>query len=115
MILVLVPSLHSAKAFAIAKNTVSPEIPDPVVNHTASGSFFLGVESAYMQPVKTAQAEPTNDYAPALDQTQGYYLNSIEQAVADGEINKAMQLLEEAERLGIKDARNTFVSAVENK
>ena len=107
--------LHPAKAYARARSTVEPDIPNPHAQHSPFGSFSMRVSSPQIDNASVAFTQPRVDQAPAMEETQGYYLNSIENAVNNGDINKAMQLLEEAERLGIKEARPTFINAVENK
>ncbi|MBC7002371.1 hypothetical protein BIZ37_07355 [Photobacterium sp. BZF1] len=107
--------LHPAKAYARARSTVEPDIPNPHAQHSPYGKFSMRISSPQIDNASVAFTKPRVDQAPAMEETQGYYLNSIENAVNNGDINKAMQLLEEAERLGIKEARPTFINAVENK
>ncbi len=45
-------------------------------------------------------------------ETQSYYYKAIEQAVAAGDIPKALSLLDEAKALNIPGAQETFVRAV---
>ena len=40
---------------------------------------------------------------------------AIKDAVAKGDVDKALKLLDEAERLGSKSARSTFISSVKGK
>jgi maltose operon protein len=49
------------------------------------------------------------------DDTETYFNNGIKQAVAKGDIDKALKLMNEAERLGSKSARSTFISSVKGK
>jgi maltose operon periplasmic protein len=51
----------------------------------------------------------------ASSQTQQYYQQAIQQAVKNNQIEQAMQLVAEAEKLGFNDARNVFVEAVKQK
>ncbi|MDX1302150.1 MalM family protein [Photobacterium sp.] len=107
--------LHPAKAFAIARHTVPPEIPNPIAQHSPYGSFYLHVSSPQIDNAAVSFSKPVVDQAPTTVETQGYYLNSIQTAVNNGDISKAMKLLDEAELLGIKDAKETFIKAVEAK
>ena len=50
-----------------------------------------------------------------LNDTESYFNNGIKQAVAKGDIDKALKLMNEAERLGSKSARSTFIGAVKGK
>lgn len=108
--------LHPAKAYAIARSTQPPEIADPVVQHSGSkGQFSLILSSPSLANNQMLSSAPVGDHAPTIKETKGYYLNSIENAVNNGDLNKAMKLLDEAEKLGIADARPTFINAVEAK
>jgi maltose operon periplasmic protein len=107
--------LHPAKAYAIARNTVPPEIPNPVAQHSPYGTFRLDIASG-VSSVPVVNSTPiVADQAPSKAETKYFYLNSIEKSVNNGDINKAMKLLDEAERLGIEDARSTFIRALEAK
>ncbi|MFQ8200827.1 maltose operon protein MalM, partial [Klebsiella pneumoniae] len=52
---------------------------------------------------------------PMLSDTETYFNNGIKQAVKQGDIDKALKLMNEAERLGSKSARSTFISSVKGK
>lgn len=47
-----------------------------------------------------------------LNDTETYFNNAIKQAVKNGDVDKALKLLDEAERLGSTTARSTFISSV---
>ncbi|OAN11142.1 hypothetical protein A3K86_19445 [Photobacterium jeanii] len=104
--------LHPAKAFAIARSTQPPAIKDPIATHTDQGNLMLTVDIVSEQKV---QATQRTDYAPSPEERSSYYLNSIKNAVNNGDLDKAMKLLDEAETLGIQEARPTFIKAVEAK
>ncbi|UJF18649.1 MalM family protein [Vibrio sp. SS-MA-C1-2] len=107
--------LHPAKAYAIAHGNVPPAIPDPIAKHTTDGKFRLKISQVGQQPVIN-QTPIKADQAPTLDETKAYYTNAIEKAVKDDQLDKAITLMNEAEQLGIKDAKQTFIDAVnENK
>ncbi|HCW99216.1 MAG TPA: maltose operon protein MalM, partial [Pantoea sp.] len=61
---------------------------------------------------RTAPAAPS---APLVEDTESYFNQSIRQAVDQGNIDKALKLLDEAERLGSTSARKTFISSVKGK
>lgn len=105
--------LHPAKAYARARHTVEPDIPNPYAQHSPYGRFAMRISSPQLDNAAVTFNKPIPDQAPAMEESRGYYLNSIENAVINGDIDKAMKLLDEAERLGIKDARSTFIKAVE--
>ncbi len=48
-------------------------------------------------------------------QTKQYYQQAIQAAVKENQIEQAMQLVAEAEKLGFTEARNVFVEAVQQK
>jgi maltose operon protein len=52
---------------------------------------------------------------PMLNDTESYFNQAIKQAAAKGDIDKALKLLNEAERLGSTSARKTFISSVKGK
>ncbi|KAB1505921.1 MalM family protein [Photobacterium damselae] len=105
--------LHPAKAYAIAHGNVPPEIPNPEVNHAPYGKLNLSISTPYLTHQPQTQASVVvADQAPTLDETKSYYLDGIKQAVKKNDIEKAMKLLDEAERLGIDKARSVFITAV---
>jgi maltose operon protein len=51
--------------------------------------------------------------APAmLSETEAFYQSQIEKAVKAGDIDKAMKLVNEAERAGSTKAKSVFIDAV---
>lgn len=52
---------------------------------------------------------------PMLNDTESYFNTAIKNAVAKGDVDKALKLLDEAERLGSTSARSTFISSVKGK
>jgi maltose operon protein len=48
-------------------------------------------------------------------QTRNYYTQAIQTAVKQNQIEQAMQLVDEAQRLGFSDAKTIFVTAVKQK
>ncbi|TCL05949.1 maltose operon protein MalM [Sodalis ligni] len=62
-----------------------------------------------------APVVPAAPAAPMLNDTESYFNRAIKQAVHDGNIDKALKLLNEAERLGSTSARQTFISSVKGK
>ena len=137
--------LDPAKAYAKGIGNVVPDIPDPVAKHTTDGLVKLKVKTnssssvlvgplfgssgpapvtvgntaapAYAAPVAApvAAPAPAAKAEPMLNDTESYFNNGIKQAVAKGDIDKALKLMNEAERLGSKSARSTFIGAVKGK
>jgi len=115
--------IHPAKAMAIAKRTDPPSIPDPVANHVSYGSVKVSVKQFSPKNNITGNGQ-TLDRTPFLErapkasvvsETRNYYLSSIKKSVEAGDIPKALSLLDEAKALGIEDAQEVFVKAVNAK
>ena len=66
-------------------------------------------------PVAAAAPAPAKKAEPVLNDTEEYFNNAIKQAVKRGDVDKALKLLDEAERLGSTTARSTFISSVKGK
>ena len=137
--------MDPAKAYAKGTGNAVPDIPDPVAKHTTDGLVKLKVKTnssssvlvgplfgssgpapvtvgntaapAYAAPVvaPVAAPAPAAKAEPMLNDTESYFNNGIKQAVAKGDIDKALKLMNEAERLGSKSARSTFIGAVKGK
>ena len=83
-------------------------------------SFFTyqepGVMSAdRLEGVMRLTPAPAAKSEPMLNDTESYFNQAIKQAAAKGDIDKALKLLNEAERLGSTSARKTFISSVKGK
>lgn len=133
--------LDPAKAFAKGTSNAIPDIPDPIARHSRSGTLKLKVKTSSGSsilvgplfgssgpapvlvgstqavapapvPVTTSQKTPS---APIMNDTESYFNHNIRQAVEQGNIDKALKLLDEAERLGSTTARPTFISSVKGK
>ncbi|WP_434637405.1 maltose operon protein MalM [Klebsiella sp. I138] len=88
--------------------------PGPVtVGNTAAPVYSAPAAAPVVAPV--AAPAPAAKSEPMLDDTETYFNNGIKQAVAKGDIDKALKLMNEAERLGSKSARSTFISSVKGK
>ncbi|MEG5695885.1 maltose operon protein MalM [Enterobacter quasihormaechei] len=136
--------LDPAKAYAKGVGNAIPDIPDPIARHTTDGLLKLKVKtnsssSVLVGPLfgssgpgpvtvgNTAAAAttytaapavapaPTKKAEPVLNDTETYFNNAIKQAVKNGDVDKALKLLDEAERLGSTTARSTFISSVKGK
>ncbi|MBP2169313.1 maltose operon protein [Erwinia toletana] len=138
--------INPAKLYAEGANNAIPDVPDPVVQHTSTGTLSLKVKteqnsgnimigkifgsadpkpvvigSSAAAPVAAPSGAPTPAPAPAakaelmLNDTESYFNNGIRQAVKAGDIDKALKLMNEAERLGSSSARATFISSVKGK
>lgn len=133
---------NPAKAYAAGVGNAVPDIPDPVASHGTGGTLRLKVTAEQgsgnvmigmlqpaptatpvvvgsTAPVATAAAAPAPAPAkpaePMLNDTESYFNNGIKQAVKAGDIDKALKLMNEAEKLGSTTARKTFISSVKGK
>ena len=133
-----------AKAYAKGTGNSVPDIPDPLARHTTDGLVKLKVSTnsassvlvgplfgssgpgpvtvgntaapVYAAPAAPAAAPaPAKKAEPVLNDTEEYFNNAIKQAVKRGDVDKALKLLDEAERLGSTTARSTFISSVKGK
>lgn len=134
--------INPAKLYAEGANNAIPDVPDITVRHTSTGTLNLKVKSEQnsgnimigrlfgnndpkpvsvgqqpaAQPMTPAPAPaPAAKAEPMLNDTESYFNNGIRQAVKAGDIDKALKLMNEAERLGSSSARATFVSSVKGK
>ncbi|EKJ8217935.1 maltose operon protein MalM [Citrobacter sedlakii] len=137
--------LDPAKAYAKGVGNAVPDIPDPVARHTTDGLLTLKVKTsssssvlvgplfgssgpgpvtvgntaapapAYAAPAAAPTPAPVKKSEPMLNDTESYFNKAIKDAVAKGDVDKALKLLDEAERLGSTSARSTFISSVKGK
>lgn len=130
--------IDPAKAYAQGAGNAVPDIPDPLARHVTDGVLTLKVKASSSSSVlvgplfgsstpgpvtvgNTAAApapvaSPSAvKPAPVLGDTESYFNQAIKQAVDGGDIDKALKLLNEAERLGSTSARSTFISSVKGK
>jgi maltose operon protein len=88
--------------------------PGPVtVGNTAAPASTYVAPAAVAAPV--AAPAPAKKSEPVLSDTETYFNQAIKDAVAKGDVDKALKLLDEAERLGSTTARKTFISSVKGK
>lgn len=127
--------VNPAKAYAAGVGNAVPDIPDPVARHTPAGMLSLKVTAEQKTgnvmigqifpaaapaaaPVVVGNNAPATPPAPAkaaepmLDDSESYFNDAIKKAVKAGNVDKALKLLDEAERLGSKTARQTFIDSV---
>ena len=87
--------------------------PGPVtVGNTAAPAVTYAAPAA---AVAAPAPQPVKKSEPMLNDTESYFNQAIKDAVAKGDVDKALKLLDEAERLGSKSARSTFISSVKGK
>lgn len=134
---------NPAKAYAEGVGNAVPSIPDPIASHVTDGQISLKVKAeqgsgnvmigqVFNQPqpqpvvvgstaapaavaAAPAPAAPAAKAEPMLSDTETYFNQGIRQAAKAGDIDKALRLMNEAERLGSTSARQTFISSVKGK
>lgn len=94
----------------------------PLFGSSGPGAVTVG-NTAAPAPAYAAAPAPAPTAAPAakpraepiMHDTERYFNQQITQAVNSGNIDKALKLLDEAERVGSTSARQTFISSVKGK
>jgi len=90
-------------------NTAAPVYAAPAAAPATAAAVATPVAASAASTAPAAKSEPV------LNDTESYFNNAIKQAVNEGNIDKALKLLNEAERLGSTSARSTFISSVKGK
>ncbi|AVP00587.1 MULTISPECIES: maltose operon protein MalM [Enterobacter cloacae complex] len=104
----------------VSTNNASSVLVGPLFGSSGPGPVTVGntaapVYAAPVAPAATAAPAPAKKAEPVLNDTEEYFNNAIKQAVKRGDVDKALKLLDEAERLGSTTARSTFISSVKGK
>ncbi|MGG5415510.1 maltose operon protein MalM [Edwardsiella tarda] len=135
--------VNPAKAYAAGVGNAVPDIPDPYASHAAQGvltiqarverqsgnvmigallpsgdtpaDVVVGGQSSANGAPQSAPASMAPPSEPMLAETAAYFDQSIRSAVRQGNIDKALRLMNEAERLGSTTARETFIRSVKGK
>ena len=133
---ILSPSKLMTKSLGVVdygeKDPVIPHSPWGVVSLSVEDLSGVKTESNYYKPVyqdvidantpvvntvpnklvvPLATAGAVKSAAPMLTETEAFYQSQIEKAVKAGDIDKAMQLVSEAERAGSTKAKSIFIDA----
>ena len=131
---------HPAKMLAKAKGNQPPSIADIVVKHSESGEIRLEVDGVQttqfiglggngaLFETKATESQKTIDAKairsakkeqvssqPVEPATEQYFNRSVSDALKNNDINKAMNLVNEAEKLGLTSPRNIFLQQVSSK
>ena len=106
----------------VSTNNASSVLVGPLFGSSGTGPVTVGNTAAPVYaapaaaaPVAAASQAPAKPSEPVLNDTESYFNNAIKQAVKKGDVDKALKLLDEAERLGSTTARSTFISSVKGK
>ncbi|MBN6074573.1 maltose operon protein MalM [Aggregatibacter actinomycetemcomitans] len=133
---------HPAKLYAKGTGHQPPALNDIEVKHSLNGQIIVNVTNANgtrfigmptnifsssdkkaAQPVGAAPASVTTANAapskavnvPVDKDTEAYFNQAITKALKAGDVNKAMNLVNEAEKLGLTSPRQTFLKQVSSK
>ena len=106
----------------VKTSSSSSVLVGPLFGSSGPGPVTVGNTAApavtYAAPAVAVAApapQPVKKSEPMLNDTESYFNQAIKDAVAKGDVDKALKLLDEAERLGSKSARSTFISSVKGK
>jgi maltose operon protein len=106
----------------VKTSSSSSVLVGPLFGSSGPGPVTVGNTAApavtYAAPAAAVAAPaplPAKKSEPMLNDTESYFNQAIKDAVAKGDVDKALKLLDEAERLGSKSARSTFISSVKGK
>ena len=128
---------HPAKIYAKAMGNQPPAINDIEVKHSRSGEIVVNVSNEQgtrfiglndilpTQSSKKTTAVGTTSVAavhnnktvstPVDKDTEAYFNQAVNKALKAGDINKALNLVNEAEKLGLTSPRQTFLKQVSSK
>lgn len=117
---------HPAKAYAKALGNEPPSLPDPVAPHSPTGVIKMvliedkaaGQQANTYVPAYSIGREMGNDLpavpAPAvLPETQAYYRQGIDAALAARDLERALRLADEAARVGDASAKAYLLERIE--
>ena len=105
----------------VKTSSSSSVLVGPLFGSSGPGPVTVGNTAApaptYAAPVAApvVAPAPAKKSEPMLTDTESYFNKAIKDAVAKGDVDKALKLLDEAERLGSTSARSTFISSVKGK
>ncbi|MGY5452920.1 MalM family protein [Agarivorans sp. MS3-6] len=108
--------IFADEAWFGGKNSeLQPASVEPVAvqgSNTVQGSNAVGaaVVASSVEPAKKSN----NLKKAMLPETEAFYNKLIEDMIKQGEIDKALKLVEEAEYAGSRSARNVFIDAIKN-
>lgn len=101
--------IHPARLDAEARGNYLPEVKDIEIPFALQGEVEIEIDSAHHQLNLEPQDKNTRS---VTEQSAAFYRQAIQDAVKQNELQKAVSLLEEAESLGIPDAREIFNQSI---
>lgn len=120
--------VHPAKAYAEALGNEPPAVPDPVAQHAPTGIIKMvliedrvaGQEANTYVPAYSTGREmgatlPAVPAPAVLPETQAYYRQAIDAALAEKDLERALRLADEAARVGDSGAKAYLLKHIEIK
>lgn len=111
---------HPARRRAREFGEVMPMVTDPKYVYQPTGEIELEAKSLKMRPIRAyepnsapEETTPSPNITVQPD-TQAYYFDAITLAVENGNLDKALSLLQEAKILHVEGVQEVFIKAVEN-
>ncbi|SMB80282.1 maltose operon protein [Pasteurella testudinis DSM 23072] len=126
---------HPAKLYAKARGNQPPAIDDLQAKHSRNGKIqisvdgkqsaqFIGMQMPSFKD-KSTTSQPIGNTAkaaagaaltkPVEKETENYFNTAIRNALKQNDIDRAMNLVNEAEKLGLSSPRKTFINNVSKK
>ncbi|MDC9593582.1 maltose operon protein MalM [Xenorhabdus sp. IM139775] len=120
----------------VARHTETGTLTLKVQSESNTGNILIGqvfsspepkpvtvgsTQAVSTSPIRTTVANPAVAQSaasvakPVLNDTEQYFNDAIKRAINHSDIDKALKLLDEAERLGSPTARKTFIKMIKNK
>ena len=119
---------HPAKAYAKALGNQPPNIPDPVAKHAPVGVIKMVLSedrvagqaaNSYVPPYSIGQQMghdlPAVPAPAVLPETQAYYRQAIDAALAGQDLERALRLSDEAARVGDPSAKAYLLQRIQIK
>ena len=119
---------HPAKAHAKAHGNEPPNIPDPVARHAPVGVIKMVLiedgsasqqANSYVPPrsigMEMGNRLPTTPVPAVLPETQAYYRQGIDAALAGQDLERALRLADEAARVGDDSAKAYLLERIQIK
>ncbi|MBF0752393.1 MULTISPECIES: maltose operon protein MalM [Pasteurellaceae] len=130
---------HPAKSFAQATGKQPPSIADIEVKHSpygeininvtaADGTRFIGIPTEIFTGKKSAsnqsvgakpivkEEHPSKAVITSVDkETEAYFKQAVSNALKQNDVNRALNLVNEAEKLGLTSPRKIFLQQVSSK
>ncbi|MNQ08745.1 maltose regulon periplasmic protein [compost metagenome] len=119
---------HPAKAYAKARGNQPPDIPDLVAKHAPEGIIKLVLiedqsagqqANSYVPPrsigMEMGNQVPSVPAPEVLPETQAYYRQGIDAALANQDLERALRLADEAARIGDDSAKAYLLERIQIK